>query len=150
MKTIKIAAAAAAVVLLLTACGKSAESKYDFTMPDSPIEFVSTTVADPKDESLAYAAIQFNGKTYVSYGTLEGELDPAEVGSRLGYYVQDGEKIEKIGVFPLTSDPDQNYLFLMDEELVMNEITFFRNSETVGKDITTPSFIKSKNYSYWN
>ena len=154
MKKIKIAlvSIAAATALLLTACGESASSgsKYDFTMPDSPTEFVTTLVTDENDESKQYAAVEFDGKIYVSYGTLTEDLDQSEIGSRLGYLVQDGVKLEDIGLFPLTSDPDQNYILSMDKQGIMQNKTFFRNSETKGKEISTPSFIKSSGYDYWN
>ena len=146
---IAIAAAAVAVTLLMTACNSGTESKFDFTMPDSPTEFVTTTIVDSEDESVKYPAVEFDGKTYVAYGTLDGDIEKSDVGSRLGYLVQDGQKLEEIGIFTLAADPDQNYLLSMDEKGIMENKTFFRNSETVGKDITTPSFIKSSDYKYW-
>ena len=149
MKKLRIAAAAAAVALLLTACGSSAASEFDFTMPDSPTEFVTTIVTDSEDSATQYPAIEFDGKTYVAYGTLDGDIQKSDVGSRLGYLVQDGQKLEEIGIFTLAADPDQNYLLSMDEKGIMENKTFFRNSETVGKDVLTPSFIKSSDYNYW-
>lgn len=150
MKKMRIvfAAAAAAVALLMTACGDSAESKYDFTMPDQPTEFVTKVVNDPNEDSLSYAAVEYDGKTYVTYGTLEGELEQSDLGNCLGYMVQDGQKLEDVRIFTLAADPDQNYLLCMDKQGMM-EKRFFRNSETLGQDITTPSFIKTKDYSYW-
>lgn len=149
MKKIRIAVAAVMTALTLTACGNGTESKFDFTMPDTPTEFVTTVIADSEDETTKYAAIEFDGKTYVSYGTLDGEIEQSDVGARLGYLVQDGQKLEEIGIFPLTADPEQNYLLSMDEKGIMESKTIFRNSETVGKDIETPSFIKSSDYNYW-
>ena len=149
MKRITLIAAAAAVALLMTACSGGAKRNFDFTMPDSPTEFISSTVPDPNDDSMNFAALEFDGKLYVSYGTIEEDPAQSEVGACLGYLVQDGNKLKEIGVFPLTSDPDQNYLICMDEAGNLQNISVFRNSETAGKDITTPSFIKSREYSYW-
>ena len=152
MKKLKIAAALAAVTVLLAGCGSQptqSQSKYDFTMPDPPAQFVVKTVDDAEDSTMKYAAIEFDGKIYVKYGTLQSDLDASEVGSCLGYLVQDGNEIKEIGVFTLTSDPDRNYLVTLDNAGVMENPSFFRNSETVGKDISTPSFIVSENYNYW-
>ena len=140
--------AAAAAALMLTACGDTS-SKIDFTMPDSPTEFNLTTVADPADETKSYAAIEYNGKTYVQFGILNGELTQSDVGPRLGYVVQDDVKIEDIGIFSLTFDADQNYLISLDDKGIMQNNTIFRNSETVGNDIEIPSFIESGNFDYW-
>ena len=148
MKKIKMFIAAAAAALMLTACGDTS-SKIDFTMPDSPTEFNLTTVADPADETKSYAAIEYNGKTYVQFGILNGELTQSDVGPRLGYVVQDDVKIEDIGIFPLTFDADQNYLISLDDKGIMQNNTIFRNSETVGNDIEIPSFIESGNFDYW-
>ena len=49
MKKLKIAAALAAVTVLLAGCGSQptqSQSKYDFTMPDAPAQFVVKTVDD--------------------------------------------------------------------------------------------------------
>ena len=150
MKKLRIVLAAVitCAALFLTACGDSAESKYDFTMPDPPTEFIITVFQDPDESSLNYAAVEFDGKTYVAYGDVEGEIEQSDLGSCLGYIVEDDQKLTDIGMFSLAADPDQNYLLCMDKQGIM-EKRFFRNSDTVGKEIETPSFIKSKDYHYW-
>ena len=149
MKRIYIAAAVTAFALLLSGCGKNAASNLDFSMPDSPKEFVVTTFTDPNDESVNYAALEFDGKTYVKYGTLSGEIDKKDVGSCLGYLVEDGHQIQELRVFDLASDPEQNYLLTMDSQGIMENPSFFRNIETVGEDIETPSFIEDADYALW-
>jgi len=152
MNKLKIAAVLASAAVFFAGCGSQSsqpQSKYDFTMPDPPTEFVTTTIVDSEDDTMKYAAIEFNGKTYVKYGTLNCDLDTSEVGSCLGYLVQDGHQLKEIGIFTLTSDPDMNYLVTLDSLGVMEHPSFFRNAETVGKDVSTPSFIVSENYNYW-
>lgn len=151
MKKLKIAAALAAAAILFAGCGAQPDSssKYDFTIPDPRTEFVVTTITDAADDSVKYVALQFDGKTYIKYGTLNGELNSSDLGSCLGYLVQDDQKITDIGIFPLSSDPDMNYLVTLDNKGIMDKPSFFRNSETVGKDISTPSFIESEGNNYW-
>ena len=147
MKKVHIAAAVAAVALLLGGCGT--KNIYDVPLPDQPVAFNTKLVTDPNDESIDYAALDFKGKTYVGYGELNGELTESDIGSCLGYLVQDGQKIEEIRIFTLASDPDMNYIFTMDNQGIMEKPTFFRNEETRERDIDTPAFIESSGYTYW-
>ena len=68
MKKLKIAAALAAVTVLLAGCGSQptqSQSKYDFTMPDPPTEFVTTTIVG----SGLGGGLGFEGKVPEGRGT---------------------------------------------------------------------------------
>ena len=132
------------MMLLMTGC----VNKIDHALPDNPIEFNTSSFRDPvsKDE---YVAIEYEGRTYIPFGTLTGSLDNGDVGECLGYLIQDGQRLENVRLFTLVSDADANYIMEIDTGGEMSQPDFYRAVDTVGKDITTPPFIESLGYEYW-
>ena len=132
-------------VLAIAGCGK----KADYSLPDNPIAFETGTYVNPGDEEDAYTSIEYNGRTYIGYGTIKGNIRANEVGDCLGYIVQDGTKLEDSRVFLLADDTDANYLGRFDTVGVMNQPDFYRAIDTVGQVVNTPAYIDDLGYDFW-
>ena len=133
------------IILLLVGCG----SRIDYSLPANPIEFNTGTFINPNNPDDDYISIEYNGRTYIPYGTINGIVPKDEMGDCLGYIVQDGTKMEDSRIFLLAGDPDANYLGRFETEGVMNQPDFFRAVDTVGQEITTPKYIDDLDYDFW-
>ena len=134
------------MILIFSGCG----SRIDYSLPTNPIEFKTRTFTNPNNLDDNYITIEYNGRTYIPYGTINGILPKDEIGDILGYIVQDGIKMEDSRVFLLTGDPDANHLGRLETEGVMNQPDFYRAIDTAGQDIPTPKFIDDLGYDFWN
>lgn len=133
-----------AVALLLTGCGR----RIDYELPVNPIEFHTGTFVNPADPDDTCQSIEYNGRTYIGYGTLKGSIDD-DVGQCLGYIVQDGVVMKDVRVFLLKADIDANYLVQLVSGGFMDQPVFFRALDTRGKTIDTPPYIERLEYPYW-
>ena len=136
---------AAAILPVLAGCGR----RIDDTLPETPVEFHTGTFVNPADSGDTYQAIEYNGRTYIGYGTLGDSIDGDDVGKCLGMIVQDGVVMKDERIFPLKADPDANYLVRIFTDGFMNQPFFFRALDTRGKAIDTPPYIESLDYPYW-
>ena len=134
-----------AVALLLTGCGR----RIDYELPVNPIEFHTGTFVNPADPDDTCQSIEYNGRTYIGYGTLKGSIDGDDVGQCLGYIVQDGVVMKDVRVFLLKADIDANYLVQLVSGGFMDQPVFFRALDTRGKTIDTPPYIERLEYPYW-
>ncbi|MBO4510304.1 MAG: hypothetical protein J5718_03045, partial [Lachnospiraceae bacterium] len=134
------------MLFVLAGCGH----KIDYSLPEDPIEFNTSTFVNPANPDDTYLSIEYNGRTYIGFGTLKGIVPESEMGDCLGYIVQDGVKMDDSRIFLLTADPNANYLGRFETEGVMDQPDFFRAIDTVGKDITTPAYIDDLGYEFWS
>ena len=134
-----------AAALVLTGCGR----RIDYELPENPIEFHTGTFVNPADPDDTYQSIQYNGRTYIGYGTLKGKIGGDDVGQCLGYIILDGTIMKEVRVFPLNADPDENYLVQIFTDGFMNQPFFFRALDTKGKTVDTPPYIEGLDYPYW-
>ena len=134
-----------AVALLLTGCGR----RIDYELPVNPIEFHTGTFVNPADPDDTCQSIEYNGRTYIGYGTLKGSIDGDDVGQCLGYIVQDGVVMKDVRVFLLKADIAANYLVQLVSGGFMDQPVFFRALDTRGKMIDTPPYIAPLDYTYW-
>ena len=134
---------AAALLLALAGCG----TPINYELPEEPTEFRTAEFVNPDDPEDGCLAIEYNGRTYVPYGT--GSVGGKDVGPCLGYIVQDGEVRNGDRIFPLTTDPDGNYLAELTYQGFMDQPIFYRAVDTRGRDIDTPRFIDSLDYEFW-
>ena len=132
-------------IMIFTGCG----SRIDYSLPDNPIEFNTGTFVNPGNPNDTYISIEYNGRTYIPYGTINGIVPKEEMGDCLGYIVQDGTKMEDERIFLMSGDPDANYLGRFETQGVMSQPDFFRAIDTVGQDITTPAYIDDLGYEFW-
>ena len=135
---------AAALLFALSGCGR----RIDSDLPAAPIEFHTGTFVNPADPDDTCQSIEYNGRTYIWYGTLKNTIDGDDVGRCLGYIVQDGVIMKDVRIFLLNADPDANYLVRFSIGGIMEQPDFFRALDTRGKTITTPPYIESLG-SYW-
>ena len=135
----------AATAFLLTGCGR----RIDYGLPENPNKFHTGTFVNPDDPDDTYQSIEYNGRTYIGYGTLKGAIDGDDVGQCLGYVILDGAAMKKVRIFLLNADPDANYLVQIFTDTFMNQPFFFRALDTRGKQIGTPQYIESLDYPYW-
>ena len=136
---------AAALLFGLAGCSGIAPA-----LPEQPTEFSGETFVNPSDPEDTYLSIDYNGRTYIGYGTLKGTLRKDDVGECLGYVVhQDGVKMEDERICLLQADPDANYLVRLFAGGFMDQPDFFRAVDTAGKEIPTPAFIDDLGYDFW-
>ena len=137
--------AVSVLLLFLTGCGK----RIDHKLPESPIEFHTGTFVNPDDFDDSYQSIEYEGRTYIGYGTLKNSIDGNDVGKCLGYIVQDGVVMKDVRLLLLNDDPDANYLVQIFTDGFMNQPIFFRAIDTKGKEIGVPPYIENLDYPYW-
>lgn len=118
-------------------------------LPKGAVGFVTKEFADPKDPEDGYMAIEYNGRTYLPYGTVKSSLKDSELGACIGYIIQDGVPDENLRVYLLADDPDANWLIEKNVKGFMDQPTFLRAADTAGKDIEIPDFVEGLGYDYW-
>lgn len=127
------------LAMLLSGCS----SKYDkgsWALADGVQEI---TLEDIKD--IGMMAIDFNGRTYLPYGTIAGSVDEDSVRECVGYI--NGDRRDRL--YLLSEDPKENYLMEVDTAGIMSQPVFWRASDTRGMDIFTPPYIESLQYEEW-
>lgn len=121
--------------------------------PDLPADstaYEMGSFVDKNHDDAMYSTIEYNGRIYMPYGTLGSAIHSKDIEKCIGYIMQDNSDDNEIRLFTLTDDPENNYL--MDCYVgtnFMNQPTFMRAIDTKGKDIATPKFIESLEYSLW-
>jgi len=108
------------------------------------------TYIDHSDDDASYATIEFEGRTYMPYGTVKKSVRGSDVDRCIGFFVQDGVDDTDRRVYTLAADPDHN--FLMDRysgKTIMEQPSFWRAVDTRGKDIPVPEYIDSLGYAFW-
>lgn len=63
-------------MLLLGGCG----SRIDYSLPANPIEFNTGTFINPNNPDDEYISIEYNGRTYITYGTINGIVPKDDLG----------------------------------------------------------------------
>lgn len=139
--------------LLLVGCG---DTKYP-DMSDDAIAFEMGEYIDESDDDAAYGTIEYEGRIYMPYGILGGNIDKKDIDKCVGYIVKDENSSSMIDendmdtrVYTLAGDPDHNYLmdYYIGSDL-MNQPYFWRAVDTKGKEIDVPKYIDSLEYAYW-
>ena len=133
------------VMAVFAGCGR----RIDHSLPESPRAFDTGTYVNPNDPDDTYATILLDGRVYAVYGTTASRITGNDVGKCLGYIVQDGEERTGDRVFPLSADPERNYLVVITVNGFMDQPIFYRALDTAGKDIETPAFVQSLDYGIW-
>ena len=115
-------------------------------LPSNPIVFTQYSVSNPKDVNDGYMAIDYNGRTYIPFGTLSGRITKADINKCLGY-IDDGTDNER--VCTLIADPNEDFLLIICENTVMDQPTFWRATDTARQQISIPGYIDDLGYDYW-
>ena len=133
-------------VLVFTGCGKA-----DYPdLPENAIAFETGEYTDKNDDDAMYATIEYNGRTYMPYGTIGRTISEKDIDMCIGYIVQEDRNDTDIRVYTLKGDSENNYLmnYYIGSDL-MNQPSFWRATDTKGKDVYTPKCIDSLNYKFW-
>lgn len=141
------------IVLSLTGCG----IKYPDLERDA-IGFQMSNFIDESDPNESgYLTFEYNGRTYMPYGSLKGTIKEEDIDKCIGYIIQDENSSSVVDkndkntrIYTLSSDKDNN--FLMEYYIgttLMNQPSFYRAIDTKNKNITIPKFINDLDYYYW-
>lgn len=140
------------LVLSLTGCG----IKYPDLEKDA-IGFQTSNYIDENDDGAGYLTIEYNGRTYMPYGTLKGSLKEKDIDKCIGYIIQNENSSSIIDkdnkdtrIYTLIDDKENNFLmeYYIGTDL-MNQPSFYRAIDTKNRDINIPKFIDSLDYNYW-
>ena len=126
-------------------------------LPSDAIAFEMGTFIDSEHDDDSFGTIEYNGRTYIAYGTISNAYNQGCVESCIGYIVQDENSSSVVDldnrnwrIYTLTEDPDHNFLMDFDDSTtLMNQPGFFRAMDTNGEDIEIPDCIESLGYEYW-
>lgn len=133
------------MIILTGGCGNSLE----ISLPDDPMEFATYQYVNPDNSEDSYMAFSYNDRTYISYGTPNGNISKQDIAECLGYIVQEGVAKEDQLVVRLAEDLNCNCLMIYYANGGMQDPVFYRAIDTKDKEINTPSFVKSFSYEYW-
>lgn len=129
----------------LTGCGM----KYPELKKDA-IAFEQNNYVDEKDDNAGYLTIEYNGRIYLPYGTLNGTLKEENIKGCIGYIMEDDINDKDTRIYTLVEDKDVNFLleYYIGSNL-MNQPIFYRAIDTKDKDINIPKYIDDLEYNYW-
>ena len=134
----------AMTILLLAACGGQGPQ-----LPEDPIAFEMQEYVNPADPEDGYLALEYNGRLYLPYGTRGNSFRRSDLGDCLGYPVQEGQPQKDVLICLLAADPETNFLVEYFPSGFMQPPVFYRALDTAGKEIDTPEYIESLDYSIW-
>jgi predicted small lipoprotein YifL len=142
------------VILLvaLSACGKDGYPG----MPADATGFPCGTYVDAQGDT-EYATIEYEGRTYLLYGTANSNFHPSkDVDACIGYVIEDSDDSTPQNdsntdarIYTLTADPDHNYLLQYAAGAFMEQPSFLRALDTRQSNITTPDYMDSLEYDIW-
>ena len=139
------------LMLGMTGCGAEFPELKDDAIAFDMGEYIDESDGD------SYGTIEYNGRTYMPYGTLKGFIRSDDISECIGYIIQNENSSSIVDlddkdtrVYTLADDPDENYLMeYYIGTTLMNQPAFWRAVDTKGKEIDTPKYIESLDYGYW-
>ena len=146
-----------ALTLLFSLLFVSCEHMVYPEMSDDAIAFEMGEYTDESDDDALYGTIEYEGRTYMPYGTLGRNIGKKDIDKCIGYIIQNensssivDENDTDTRVYTLADDPEHNYLmdYYIGDSL-MNQPYFWRAADTKGKEIDIPKYIDSLEYAYW-
>lgn len=143
MKKIILQIICLALIIFLTGC----QNTYP-EMKEDAIGFYPSSF-EYGDEG--FQSIEYNGRTYIMYGTIKNGFDYSELDKCIGYlHREEIESSNEDRFYTLKSDPDENFLYeRYIATALMNPPSFFRAVDTKDVDINIPNYIESFGYDYW-
>ena len=152
----KYAAVICVIMICLSAfCG--CERKRLPDLPGDAVAFEAETFIDDEHDDDYFCTVEYSGRTYILYGTINNNFKYSFIESCIGYIIQD-ENISSVidldntnrRIYTLSGDPEHNFLMDYDDSVkLMNQPDFFRAIDTKGKDIDIPDYIDSFDYEFW-
>ena len=150
-----ITAIFAIIICLFTMTGCMEKSLPD--LPNDAIEFDMGTFHDSEHDDALFGSIEYSGRVYIPYGTINNRYNQSYIDSCIGYIIQNEHSSSVIDpdntnrrIYTLSGDYEQNFLMDFDDTIkLMNQPTFFRALDTKGVEIDIPSCIDSLGYEFW-
>ena len=150
-----ITAIFAIIICLFTMTGCMEKSLPD--LPKDAIEFDMGTFHDSEHDDALFGSIEYSGRVYIPYGTINNRYNQSYIDSCIGYIIQNEHSSSVIDpdntnrrIYTLSGDSEQNFLMDFDDTIkLMNQPTFFRALDTKGVEIDIPSCIDSLGYEFW-
>lgn len=127
-----------AVLVVFTGCSYSA----NYELPPNPEGFETY-------EYQGFMAVDYNGRTYVPYGTLKGTINGKHIERCVGYIIQDGQEMKDTRLYLLNDDENCDYLMEYTVVGEMEQPMFLRAVDTIGCDTVQLDFIESLEYDFW-
>ncbi|MBR4162713.1 MAG: hypothetical protein IKR11_04260 [Solobacterium sp.] len=126
-------------------------------LPDNAIAFEMETFQDKKHDDALFGTIEYNGRVYIPYGTINNHYNQSHIASCIGYIIQDEQSSSVVDpnntdrrIYTLSNDPEHNFLMEYDASTkLMNQPGFFRAMDTKGKSIFIPNYIDTLEYEFW-
>lgn len=143
IKKIKIFAAAMALCVAAQFTGCAGIMLPGGRAPELPANAQSFKTHGADSSSLTF--IDVNGRTYASFGKLNGKLRNSSLQDCLGYV--DNDKNDRI--YSLNEEPFGNYLISKNASGIAGQTVIWRDFATYGEDIFTPEYIVSKDDVEW-
>lgn len=139
--------------ICLAGCGKIAYP----VLPDDPIAFTMGEFVDNEHDDALFGTIEYNGRTYIPYGTTNSSYDQKSIDKCIGYLIMDDNSTavsdsdnKNTRIYTVSEDSDNNFLMEYDETIeLMNQPSFYRALDTKGIDIKIPKFIDASGYEFW-
>ena len=143
------------IICLFVMTGCMGETLPDMT--SNAIGFDMGSFHDTEHDDALFGSIEYNGRTYIAYGTSNNKYKKSDIESCVGYIIQNANSSTDIDpsntnrrIYTLSGDPEHDYLMEFDDSIkLMNQPTFYRAIDTNGKTIDTPIFIDSLGYEFW-
>lgn len=131
-------------LLSLAGCTKS--KKLDLEIKESSIAITGrneNTYYSPVNEEDTYCFVEISDRIYVPFGTQNRTITGEMVGECIAYEQGDSNSryYEVIG----NDDFIANYYVAG----IMEQVSFWRAADTIGKSIEIPSFIEDLGYDIW-
>ena len=144
MKKIILQIICLALIIFLTGCQDTYPEMKEDAIGFHPSSF------EYGDEG--FQSIEYNGRTYIMYGTIKNGFDYSELDKCIGYlHREEIESSNEDRFYTLKSDPDENFLYeRYIGTTLMNPPSFFRAVDTKDVDINIPKYIESFEYEFWN
>ena len=126
-------------------------------LPDDAAAFDMGTFRDSDHDNALFGSIEYNGRVYISYGTINGKYRQSCIDSCIGYIIQNENSSSVIDpenkdrrIYTIAGDPEHNFLMEFDASVkLMNQPDFLRAVDTNGKMIEIPEFIDALGYEFW-
>jgi len=126
-------------------------------LPDDAAAFEMGTFVDKEHDDASFGTIEYDGRTYIMYGTTNNRYRQSCVESCIGYVVQNEQSASVTDlndtnrrVYVLSGDPEHNFLMEFDASIkLMDQPSFFRAVDTNGKKTDIPEYIDPLGYEFW-
>ena len=124
---------------LLTGCFVQRQ-REKYNLPADPVAF-----EDRDSDSFDMRVLTVNGRDYLPFGTVKNRMNDSSIKACLGYLNGD----QNTRVYTLEEDPDNNYIMIYNNEGIMEQPSYWRAADTMGKNVETPNYIDSLDYEEW-